>query len=121
MGIAKYLLDFFLHIDKHLVLVVATYGVQTYLLLFLIIFLETGLVVTPFLPGDSLLFAAGALAVEGSFHLESLLVVLVGAAFLGDTANYWFGHFLGPKVSNGGRLLKKEYLDKAHRFYEKHG
>ncbi|MCO6453436.1 MAG: DedA family protein [Caldilineales bacterium] len=116
------ILGFFLHLDEYLVEVVQNYGVWTYLILFLIIFMETGFVVTPFLPGDSLLFAAGALAAQGALDLGILLIVLSAAAILGDTVNYWIGHFIGPRAFSGNiRFLKKEYLDRTHRFYEKHG
>lgn len=118
----KAVVDFFLHIDRNLVAIVTHYGIWTYGLLFLIIFMETGLVVTPFLPGDSLIFAAGALAAGGSLSVVMLFFLLVGAAFLGDTVNYWIGHFIGPRAFEGNhRLLKKEYLHKAQKFYEKHG
>jgi membrane-associated protein len=115
-------IDLFLHLDKHLDVVIQTYGVWTYALLFLILFLETGLVVTPILPGDSLLFAAGAFAARGSLDLATLLLLLVVAAVLGDAANYSIGYFLGPKVLNSkSRFLKAEYLQKTHRFYERYG
>jgi len=115
-------IDLFLHLDKHLDVVIQTYGVWTYGLLFLILFLETGLVVTPILPGDSLLFAAGAFAARGSLELTTLLLLLTVAAVLGDAANYSIGYFLGPKVLSGkSRFLKPEYLDKTHRFYERYG
>lgn len=118
------LLDLFLHIDEHLNTIIQTYDTWTYVLLFLIIFMETGLVVTPFLPGDSLLFAAGALAaIEGSpLNIVLLTVLLFIAAVLGDTVNYWIGHAIGPRVfEQNYRFLKKEYLEKTQRFYEKHG
>ncbi len=116
------LIDLFLHVDKHLVSVVSTYGTMTYVILFLIIFMETGLVVTPFLPGDSLLFAAGAISTTGVMNIWLLYGILLAAAFLGDTANYWIGHFIGPKAFEmNSKLLKKEHLKKAEAFYEKHG
>lgn len=116
------LIELFLHLDKHLHVVIQQYGLWTYLLLFTIIFLETGLVVTPFLPGDSLLFAAGAFAGLGSLELGSLFLLLSLAAVIGDTANYWIGHFIGPKAFSGNvRFLKKEYLERTHDFYERHG
>lgn len=122
MEFLKQIVDFFLHIDKNLVLIVAKYGVFTYALLFLVIFMETGLVVTPFLPGDSLLFAAGALAAMGSMKIGLLYVLMLVAAILGDTANYWIGHRLGRGVfEKGSRFFKKEYLDEAEAFYAKHG
>lgn len=123
MEILHQLVDIFLHLDKHLDDVCRNYGAWTYGILFLIIFCETGLVVTPFLPGDSLLFATGALAANGSLSLGLLFVLLSIAAILGDTVNYAIGKYLGPKVLKDGksRFLKKEYLDKTHAFYEKYG
>src|SRR3989344_4088621 len=116
------ILDIFLHIDKNLVLIVSQYGVWTYGILFAIIFMETGIVVTPFLPGDSLIFAAGALSAGGAMSVVWVYLLLVAAAIVGDTVNYWIGHFVGPKAFEGNhRLLKKEYLHKAQAFYEKHG
>jgi len=115
-------LDFFLHLDVHLVQITAEYGVWTYAILFLIIFAETGLVITPFLPGDSLLFAAGAIAALGSLNPILLAGLLLAAAILGDTVNYWIGKWVGPKAFSGEvRFLKKEYLDRTHAFYERHG
>jgi membrane-associated protein len=115
--------DIFLHLDKHLAPILAEYGAWTYLLLFLIIFCETGLVVTPFLPGDSLLFAAGAFAATGSLSLPVLIVLLAAAAVLGDTANYWVGDRLGPRLLavKRFRLIKPEHLAYTHEFYEKYG
>lgn len=117
------LIDFILHLDKYINILIQDFGVWTYLILFLIIFCETGLVVTPFLPGDSLLFAAGAFAARGSLDLFWLFVILSLAAVIGDTVNYWIGHFVGPKVfqKENVRFLKKEYLDRTHQFYEKYG
>ena len=117
------LLDFVLHLDKHLSGLIQSYGLWTYLILFLIIFLETGLVVTPFLPGDSLLFAAGTFASAKALNVYWLFVLLSGAAILGDTANYWIGHFIGPRVfhQEKSRFFKRKYLDRTHRFYEKYG
>jgi len=117
------LIELVLHLDKHLNVIIQTYGVWTYLLLFLVIFLETGLVVTPILPGDSLLFAAGSFAALGSLNVGVLFVLLSIAAVGGDTVNYWIGHFVGPKVFSREDVpfLNKEYLDRTHRFYEKHG
>jgi membrane-associated protein len=120
----SFLIDLFLHLDKHLAEVTQAYGVWTYALLFLIIFLETGVVVTPFLPGDSLLFAAGALAANEASGLNPVLlfILLAVAAIIGDTVNYWIGHTIGPKAFQGNiRFLKKEHLDRTHQFYEKHG
>jgi membrane-associated protein len=122
MQIISYLIDLFLHLDKHLEAVINAYGIWTYALLFVIIFMETGLVVTPFLPGDSLLFAAGTFAAKGWLNIWVLLIVCSAAAILGDTVNYWIGHFIGPKAFSGdSRFLRKEYLDRTHAFYEKHG
>lgn len=117
------LIELVLHLDKHLNVIIQTYGVWTYLLLFLVIFLETGLVVTPILPGDSLLFAAGTFAALGSLNVGWLFILLSVAAVAGDTVNYWIGHFVGPKVFSreNVRFLNKEHLDRTHRFYEKHG
>lgn len=122
MDLIATFIDLFVHLDEHLSTIIQNYGTWTYLLLFLIIFLETGLVVTPFLPGDSLLFAAGTFAGLGSLHIGLLFFLLGLAAVLGDTANYWIGHFIGPRAFTGEiRFLKKEYLDRTHEFYEKHG
>ena len=116
------ILEFFLNLDEVLKEVVGQYGTLTYVLLFLVIFAETGLVVTPFLPGDSLLFAAGAIAATGALNIVVLWLVLCVAAILGDTVNYWIGHFIGPRAfKSNSRFLKKEYLDRTHAFYEKHG
>jgi membrane-associated protein len=118
------LVDFILHIDVHLDRLVAEYGWQTYLILFGIVFWETGVVVMPFLPGDSLLFAAGAIAGRESAPLSvwGLFCVIGLAAFLGDTANYWIGRWLGPKaLDRDGRFLKRKYLDRTRSFYERHG
>ncbi len=115
-------IELFLHLDEYLNLIISQYGTWTYALLFLIIFMETGFVVTPFLPGDSLLFAAGSFAALGSLNPVILFVLLAFSAVLGDTVNYWIGHYIGPRAFSGNiRFLKKEYLDKTHAFYEKHG
>ncbi len=115
-------IDFILHLDKYLSVIIQDFGVWSYLILFVVIFIETGLVITPFLPGDSLLFAAGAFAAAGAFNPVLLFGLLAVAAVLGDTANYWIGHSIGPRVFTGNvRFLKKEYLDKTQAFYEKHG
>ncbi len=123
MELLSKLLDFVLHLDKYLSSIIQSLGLWTYLLLFLVIFLETGFVVTPFLPGDSLLFAAGTFAAAKVLNVVWLFVILSAAAVLGDTANYWIGHFLGPKVfrQERSRFFKKEYLERTHRFYEKYG
>jgi membrane-associated protein len=119
----KTFIDLFMHLDEHLDVIIRTYGVWTYLLLFIVIFCETGLVVTPFLPGDSLLFAAGTFAALGSLKVELLYVLLAAAAIGGDTVNYWIGHYVGPKVfsKEDVRFLNKKHLDRTHEFYEKHG
>lgn len=118
------LLDFILHIDKYLNEWVTAYQTWTYLILFIIIFCETGLVVTPFLPGDSLLFAAGTIAaMDGNpLNVTVLIVVILVAAFAGDNTNFFIGRFLGKKVyEKNYKLIKREYIDKTHAFYEKHG
>lgn len=116
-------IDFFLHLDRHLSVIIQDYGVWTYAILFLIIFCETGLVVTPVLPGDSLLFAVGSFAAIGALDVSIVLITLTVAAILGDTVNYAVGHFMGPKVflKKDSRIFRKEYLDKTHRFYERYG
>jgi len=122
MEIISNLVDLFLHLDQHLNEIIQTYGVWTYAILFSIIFMETGLVVTPFLPGDSLLFAAGTFAGMGSLNVWILFISLSFAAIIGDTVNYWIGHYIGPRAFSGNvRFLKKEHLDRTHAFYEKHG
>jgi membrane-associated protein len=124
MEIISFLIDFILHLDKHLGALIAQYGTLTYVILFLVIFMETGLVVTPFLPGDSLLFAAGALTAlpDSPLRILPLYLLVMTAAILGDTVNYWIGHALGPRVfTEKVPFLKKEYLDRTHKFYEKHG
>lgn len=114
--------DVFLHLDRHLAELTAQYGPWVYAILFAIVFLETGVVVTPFLPGDSLLFAAGALAAIGQLDVAALFVVLSLAAVLGDTANYHIGKYIGPHAFTGKvRFLKREHLDRTHAFYEKYG
>ncbi len=118
------IIDIIIHLDRYLSVMIQQFGAWTYLVLFIIIFMETGFVVTPFLPGDSLLFAAGAFAALGVLDPVLLLIVLSIAAVLGDTANYWIGHYLGPRVfkeEGRSRFFKKEHLDKTHAFYEKHG
>ncbi|HHY54785.1 MAG TPA: DedA family protein [Chloroflexi bacterium] len=118
------LFHIFLHVDEYLGDIVRAIGVWTYVLLFLVIFAETGLVVTPFLPGDSLLFAAGAIAalVPDTLNVVLLILVLSAAAILGDTVNYWIGHWVGPKAFSGKvRFLKQEHLERTNAFYAKHG
>lgn len=118
----RFLIDFILHIDVHIGQLIAAYGPLTYAILFLIIFVETGLVVTPFLPGDSLLFAAGAFAALGSLNVWGLLGLLMAAAILGDTVNYWIGHFFGEKLIANPRIpIKKEHVAKTQEFFRKHG
>jgi len=122
MTALKFLIDFILHLDVHLEQIISAYGSLTYALLFLIIFVETGLVVTPFLPGDSLLFAVGAFAALGSLNIFMLLVLLMAAAILGDTANYWIGHFFGEKLVANPRVpIKKEHIARTQKFFDKHG
>ncbi|MEN6571021.1 MAG: DedA family protein [Anaerolineaceae bacterium] len=123
MAIFSFALDFVLHMDRYLGQIVAATGNWTYIVLFGVIFIETGLVVTPFLPGDSVLFASGALiASQGVLDVRLLYLIVAAAAILGDTANYWIGHFVGDRVfTEKSRFFKKEYLDRTHAFYEKHG
>ena len=122
MTALKFLIDFILHLDVHLGQIISAYGSLTYALLFLIIFVETGLVVTPFLPGDSLLFAVGAFAALGSLNIFMLLVLLMAAAILGDTVNYWIGHFFGEKLVANPRVpIKKEHIERTQKFFDKHG
>lgn len=123
MGLIEGLIDFILHVDKYLNLLIQIFGPWTYLILFFVIFSETGFVVTPFFPGDSLIFIAGAFASTGSLNVEWLIILFSLAAIIGDTVNYWIGHFVGPKIfhKKNARFFKKEYLDTAHEFYEKHG
>jgi len=119
----RQLLDILLHLDRHLDTIIQQYGVWTYLILFLIIFCETGLVVTPILPGDSLLFAVGTFAARGALDLALVLLLLSVAAVAGDTVNYAIGYRVGPRIfrKEGVRFLNREYLDRTHRFYERHG
>jgi membrane-associated protein len=119
----KFLIDFILHIDKHLFEIVSKYETWTYLILFLIVFAETGLVVMPLLPGDSLLFAAGAIAgSSGGLDIFYLMIILFIAVFAGDNTNYFIGNYIGPKVfEKNYRFLKKEYLEQTREFYAKHG
>ncbi len=122
MDILRLGIDIFLNLDKHLNEVISQYGTWTYAILFGIIFMETGFVVTPFLPGDSLLFAAGTFAALEALNIYILWVLLVTAAILGDTVNYWIGHAIGERAYTGEiRWIKKEYIDRTHEFFEKHG
>lgn len=116
-------IDIFMHLDKHIDLIIRDYGVWTHAILFLIIFCETGLVITPFLPGDSLLFAVGTFAALGSLDMKLLAVSLSVAAIAGDTVNYWIGYFVGPKVfsKEKSRFFNRDYLDRTHKFYERYG
>jgi len=120
MQIVTFLIDLFLHLDQHLQAVISQYGAWTYGLMFLVIFIETGLVVMPFLPGDSLLFAAGTFAALGSLNVWYLAGLLMLAAILGDTVNYSVGHYLGERAYDI-KWIKKEYIDRTHAFFEKHG
>jgi membrane-associated protein len=115
-------IDFVLHFDTHLLEFVARYGTWVYAILFTIVFAETGFVVTPFLPGDSLLFAAGALCATGELSMTAMLALLMLAAFAGNAVNFAVGRFIGPRVFSGTyRLLNREYLDRAHAFFEQYG
>ncbi|KKS85715.1 MAG: hypothetical protein UV60_C0006G0067 [Parcubacteria group bacterium GW2011_GWA2_43_11] len=117
-----YILDFIMHIDTHLGDIIVQYGTVSYVILFAILFIETGLVFVPFLPGDSLLFAAGAFSAIGSFNIYILLVLLWVAAFLGDTMNYWIGHFFGQKLIDNPRVpIKQEYINKTQKYFDKYG
>lgn len=120
--VAHQFVDLFLHLDVHLSTVIQSYGTWTYAILFMIIFCETGLVVAPILPGDSLLFAAGTFAAKGDFSPTFLIPLLIIAAILGDALNYTIGRYLGPKVlQENSRIFKREYLDKTQKFYERYG
>ncbi len=122
MEVIKFLIDFVLHMDDYLSVIIGNYGAWTYGILFFIIFLETGFVITPFLPGDSLLFAAGSFAALGAMNPVYLFILLSIAAVIGDTVNYSIGHYIGPRAFSGEiKYLKKEHLDRTHEFYEKHG
>ncbi len=120
METIRFLIDLFLHLDTYLSQIISQYGTWTYAILFGVIFMETGFVVTPFLPGDSLLFAAGTFAALGALNIWVILGLLMAAAVLGDTVNYWIGHTLGDRAYNI-KWIKREYLDKTHAFFEKHG
>lgn len=116
----KFLIDLFLHLDEYMANIITQYGTWTYVILFAVIFVETGLVIMPFLPGDSLLFAAGTFAAIGAMNIYYLIALLIVAAILGDTVNYAIGHYLGERAYNI-KWIKKEYFDKTHAFFEKHG
>ena len=119
----KEVIEFIFHIDGHLAALIQNFGAWSYLILFAIVFAETGLVITPFLPGDSLLFAAGAFSANGAFDIWKLSGVLIAAAIIGDSVNYAIGKAIGEKICKDGksRFFKKEYLDRTHAFYQKHG
>jgi membrane-associated protein len=123
MEIVSWIIDMFLHLDQHLAQVIRSYGTFTYALLFAIIFFETGLVVTPVLPGDSLLFAAGTFAALGSLDARVTFMVCAAAAVAGDTVNYWIGHYTGPKVFSrkASRFFNPAHLQRTHEFYERYG
>jgi len=123
MELIDKIIDIALHLDRYLSAIIQQYGLWTYAILFVVIFIETGFVVMPFLPGDSLLFAAGTFAALGALKVGWLVLALSAAAIIGDTVNYWVGHYIGPKVfhKDKARFFKKEYLDRTHAFYEKHG
>lgn len=116
-------MDFILHLDEYLSQIVVTYGALTYGILFSVVFAETGFVLTPFLPGDSLLFAAGTIAALGLLKIELLVALLFIAAISGDTVNYWIGHFFGQKIVNNPRIrfINQEHIDKTEKFYKKYG
>ncbi|MDQ3007961.1 MAG: DedA family protein [Chloroflexota bacterium] len=116
----RFLIDLFLHLDEYMANIINQYGAWTYAILFAVIFMETGFVITPFLPGDSLLFAAGTFAALGSMNVWLLVLLLIIAAIAGDTVNYWIGHYLGDRAYNI-KWIKREYLDRTHAFFEKHG
>jgi len=123
MDIIQKILDIALHLDKYLSAIIQQYGIWTYAILFVVIFVETGFVVMPFLPGDSLLFAAGTFAALKALHIGWLMLLLSCAAIIGDTVNYWIGYHVGPKVfcREDARFFKKKHLERTHAFYEKHG
>jgi len=123
MELINKIIDIALHLDRYLSAIIQQYGLWTYAILFAVIFIETGFVVMPFLPGDSLLFAAGTFAALGALKVGWLIALLAAAAIIGDTVNYWIGHFLGPKVfsKEKARFFKKEHLDRTHAFFEKYG
>lgn len=115
----KTIIDFILHIDKYLYVLIQDYGTWVYLVMFMVVFIETGLVVMPFLPGDSLLFVSGTFAAAGSLNIYILFIILSIAAIIGDTVNYWLGKYFGEKVFS--KFINKQYIEKTKHFYEKHG
>ncbi|MBE0622899.1 MAG: DedA family protein [Burkholderiales bacterium] len=123
MDLLLFFWDLLVHLDKHLASLLQQYGVWVYLLLFLIVFCETGLVVTPFLPGDSLLFVAGTLWAAAELNVHALAALLIAAAILGNTTNYWIGRYIGPKVFHweDSRWFNRRALERTHEFYERHG
>ncbi len=121
MSVITKTIDVILNLDKYVSIIIQHYGIFTYLILFVIIFLETGLVITPFLPGDSLLFVSGTFAAKSVINIYLLFLVLALAAILGDTLNYWIGNYFGEKIFKNNRFFKAEYLDKTKEFYNKHG
>lgn len=121
MGLINNLIDFVLHIDKYIGMLIQNFGIFSYLIFFLIIFCETGLVVTPFLPGDSLLFIIGTFSATGIINIFLLFFIISAAAIIGDSANYWIGSYFGERVFAKSRFFKKEYLEKTKKFYKKYG
>jgi len=122
MDLIMKIVDFVLHVDIYLSDIITRYGAWTYGLLFFVVFMETGFVVTPFLPGDSLIFAAATFSARGALNPWVLFILMTIAAFIGDTANYWIGHSIGAKAYTGEvKWIKKEYMERTHAFFEKHG
>ena len=121
MGLLTFLIDFIIHIDKYIDLLINTFGVFSYVILFCIVFLETGIVLAPFLPGDSLLFVTGTFAALGSLNIFILFFVFLAAAIIGDSVNYWIGDFFGEKVFNNWKFFRKEHLNRTKKFFKKHG
>jgi membrane-associated protein len=121
MDLITHLVDFILHIDVHLDQIIRAYGMWTYAILTLIVFVETGVVIMPFLPGDSLLFAAGAFAARGSLNVAFVFLLLAAAAIIGDNTNYWIGRYLAPRMERGLPFVKSKYIEKTNAYYAKHG